>query len=668
MTENSYTSHASRPVAGRLVRLIRGAVVPLLLVALQTGLPAQEAPASTDWPTYGGDLSSTRYMPLDQIDAENFDDLEVAWRFSTASFGPQPESNLQGTPLKVGDRVYSTVGSRRAAVALDAETGELLWMHRIDEGARGEAAPRKLSGRGLAYWDDGGSGRVFYVTPGYRLIGLDAETGRPMADFGADGIVDLKLGLDQDIDLVTGEIGLHAAPIVADGVIIIGAAHLPGGAPKTIENVKGYVRGFDARTGERKWIFHTLPQAGEFGNETWLNDSWQYTGNTGVWAQATVDLELGLVYLPLEMPTNDYFGGHRHGDNLFADSVLALDLHTGERAWHYQTIHHDVWDWDLPCAPILADITVDGRAIKAVAQPTKQGWLYVLDRETGEPVWPIEERPVPASDVPGELLSRTQPYPTKPPAFDRQGVSLDDLIDFTPELRAEAVEIASRYRLGPLFTPPSVASADGTLGTLMTPSATGGANWPGGALDPETGILYVYSKTQVSSLGLVHNPERSTQDFIQGRPPDVDRALTVRTVQGLPLIKPPWGRITAIDLNAGDIAWQVAHGETPDAVKNHPALQGLDIPRTGRAGLVGTLVTKTLVVAGESGVFTTPSGAEGAMLRAYAKDTGTEVGAVYMPAPQRGSPMTYMAGGKQFIVVPIGSTDHGAELLAFWLP
>ncbi len=667
----SMTTHMSSRVSARrmrLGRLVRGVSVPLLLVMLQAGLPAQNGPQSTDWPTYGGDLASTRYQPLDQVDASNFKDLEVAWRFSTANFGPYPESNLQSTPLKVGDRLYSTVGSRRAAVALNAETGELLWVHRVEEGERGEAAPRKLSGRGLAYWDDGGVGRIFYVTPGYQLVGLDAETGRPIQDFGSNGIVDLKQDLDQEIDLVTGEIGLHAAPIVADGIIVIGAAHLPGGAPKTIENVKGYVRGYDARTGTRKWIFHTLPQAGEFGNETWLNDSWRYTGNTGVWSQASVDPELGLLYLPLEMPTNDYFGGHRHGDNLFADSVLALDLQTGTRVWHYQTIHHDVWDWDLPCAPILADITVDGRPIKAIAQPTKQGWLFVLDRETGEPVWPIEERRVPASDVPGELLAVTQPYPTKPPAFDRQGVSLDDLIDFTPELKAEAVEIASRYRLGPLFTPPSVASADGTLGTLMTPAATGGANWPGGSLDPETGMLYIYSKTQVTALGLINDPDRSTQDFIRGRPPDVDRELTIRTVQGLPLIKPPWGRITAIDLNAGDIAWQVAHGETPDNVKAHPALEGMAIPRTGRAGVIGTLVTRTLVIAGEAGVFTTPSGEEGAMLRAYAKDTGVETGAVYMPAPQRGSPMTYMAGGKQFIVVAVGNTDHGAELLAFSLP
>ncbi len=652
----------------RIGRVVLSSALLLLLVTSPAGLLAQEPPSSSDWATYGGDLASSRYAPLDQIDADNFSNLEVAWRFDTASFGPRPETNFQVTPLKVGNRIYTTAGSRRAAVALDAATGELLWMHRLDEGERGRAAPRRLSGRGLTYWDAGGSGRIFYVTPGYQLIALDAETGRQIPSFGTDGIVDLKKGLDQEIDLITGEVGLHAAPIVADGIIIVGAAHLPGGAPTRIENVKGYVRGIDAMTGERRWIFHTLPQEGEFGNDTWLNDSWKYTGNTGVWAQASVDPELGLVYLPLEMPTNDYYGGHRHGDNLFSDSVLALDLHTGERVWHYQTVHHDVWDFDLPCAPILIDITVDGRPIKALAQPTKQGWLFVLDRETGEPVWPIEERAVPATDVPGDVLAPTQPYPTKPPAFDRQGVSLDDLIDFTSELKAEAVEIASRYRIGPIYTPPSVAVDEDMLGTLMTPSATGGPNWPGGSVDPETGILYIYSKTQVTALGLVNDPERSTQDFIRGRPAGVDRNATVLQVQGLPLIKPPWGRITAIDLNAGELVWQVAHGATSDAVRDHPALQGVDIPRTGRVGRVGTLVTKTLVIAGDGSTSTTPGGETGAMLRAYAKDTGAEVGAVYMPAQQTGSPMTYMQDGEQFIVVAIGNGDNGAELLAFRLP
>ena len=647
---------------------VAGLLMFLVFVVTPAHSPAQETPSDVEWPTYGGDLASTRYAPLDQITAENFGDLELAWTFQTDSFGPRPEFNFQGTPLMVNGVVYTTAGRRRAVAALDAVTGELLWMHRFDEGERGEQAPRRLSGRGLTYWDDAGSGRIFYVTPGYQLIALDAATGHQIPNFGLDGIVDLKRGLDQEIDLVTGEVGLHAAPIVAGDTLIVGAAHEVGSVPVSRENVKGYVRGFDVRTGERKWIFHTLPQAGEYGNDTWLNDSWRYTGNTGMWGQATVDLELGLAYLPLEMPTGDYYGGHRHGDNLFSDSLVAVDLETGERVWHYQTVHHDVWDYDLPCAPILADITVNGRAIKAIVQPTKQSWLFVLDRETGEPVWPIEERPMPSSDVPGELLAPTQPYPTKPPPFDRQGIGPDDLIDFTPALRAEALEIASRYRLGPLYTPPSVATADGTYGTLMVPSATGGPNWPGGALDPETGIFYIYSKTQVTSLGLINDPEQSDMDFIRGRPGDVNAAMAALTVSGLPLMKPPWGRITAIDLNAGEILWQVAHGETADRVREHPALQHLDIPRTGRVGRVGTLVTKTLVIAGGGGVFTSPEGVEGARLRAYDKATGQEVGSVFMPSSQTGSPMTYRVGGVQYIVVAIGGGTYAAELLAFRLP
>ena len=534
----------------------------------------------------------TRYSALDQIDDENFSDLEVAWRFKTENLGPRPEFIFQSTPLMIDGVLYTTAGTRRAAVAIDAETGELLWIHRLDEGERGAGAPRRLSARGLTYWDDGADGQIFYVTPGYRLIALNARTGDRMADFGEDGMVDLRLGLDQDLDLVTADIGLHAAPIIADGVIMIGAAHLPGVSPRAKENVKGHIRGYDARTGERKWIFHTIPGADEFGIDTWLNDSWRYTGNTGVWGQMTIDEELGYVYLPVEMPTGDLYGGHRLGDNLFADSIVAIEIATGNRIWHYQTIHHDVWDFDLPNAPILVDITVDGRPIKALAQPSKQAFLYVLDRATGAPVWPIEERPVPPSDVPGEVTSPTQPFPTKPPPYDRQGITVDDLIDFTPELRKRAEEAIVPYRIGPLYTPPSVASFDGTLGTLHIPALTGGSNWPGGSFDPETGIFYIYSKTQVSNMGLISSPERSNMDFISGRPNPPAGAGGGRggrgggfgglRVEGIPIVKPPWGRITAIDLNAGEIVWQVAHGETPDNIRNHPLLEGVN--RTGNVG------------------------------------------------------------------------------------
>ncbi|HIE94204.1 MAG TPA: pyrroloquinoline quinone-dependent dehydrogenase, partial [Acidobacteria bacterium] len=326
--------------------MLRKRIGWLLCVVVIAVAPAQAQPGGDlEWRTYGGDLASTRYSPADQITADNFSDLELAWSLRTDNFGPEPEFNLQSTPLMVGGVLYSTVGSRRAVIAADAATGELLWMHRLDEAERGSAAPRRLSGRGLAYRDDGGAGQILYVTPGYQLLALSAATGQRIAGFGTDGIVDLKLNMDQDIDLVTGEVGLHAAPLVVGDTILIGAAHLPGSAPESMENVKGHVRGFDAATGERKWIFHTIPGGDEFGNDTWLNGSWRYTGNAGVWGQMTVDAELGIAYFATEMPTNDYYGGHRHGDNLFSDSLVAVDIETGERLWYYQFIHHDVWDW-----------------------------------------------------------------------------------------------------------------------------------------------------------------------------------------------------------------------------------------------------------------------------------------------------------------------------------
>ena len=649
---------------------------------------AQKGATGGEWRAYGGDAGSTRYAPLDQINAQNFSKLEIAWRFKTDSLGPRPEYQYEGTPLMVHGTLFVTAGSRRAVVALDAATGEMLWMYSDNEGKRGEAAPRQLSGHGVAYWTDGRDERIFYVTPGYRLIALDAKTGVPAAAFGHKGVVDLKLDDDQEMDLITGEIGLHSTPAVGGDVVVVGAAHRSGGVPKSFKNEKGYVRGFDARTGKRLWIFHTIPKPGEYGIETWLNDSWSYTGNTGVWGQISIDEQLGLVYLPVELPTGDYFGAHRPGNNLFGESLVALDLKTGKRRWHYQLVHHGLWDMDIPCAPILADITVNGRAIKAVAQPTKQAYLYVFDRATGEPVWPLEERPVAKGDVPGEWYAPTQPFPTKPPAYDRQGVSPDDLINFTPELHQAALKLVENYRLGPMFTPPVVSKIEGPLATLVLPSATGGTNWPGGSYDPESHNVYVYSQTNISPLGLVPPPDKSVSEmeYVQGNAATGARRTggagataggnasgeggggAPLTVDGLPLVKPPYGRITAINLDRGEILWQIAHGETPDRIRDHPALKGLTIARTGRPGLIGTLVTKSLVIAGEAGFFTTPSGQRGAMLRAYDKSTGNEVGAVYMPAPQSGSPMTYMLNGKQYIAVAISGGNHSGELLAFRVP
>ena len=628
-----------------------------------------------EWPSYTGDTRGSRYSPLDQISAANFSTLEVAWRFKTDSLGPRPEFKLEGTPLMVGGVLYTTGGTNRAVVALDAVTGAQRWVHREDEGERGAATPRPLSGRGLAYWTDGREERILYVTPGYRLIALDAKTGAAISTFGTNGVVDLKTDIDQTIlpDLVTGEIGFQGAPVVARDVIIIGAAFKEGTAPKSYKNNKGYVRGFDVRTGKRLWIFHTIPKKGEPGYDSWLNGSAEYTGNTGVWTQLTVDEELGLVYLPVESPTGDYYGGHRPGNDLYGESLVCVDLRTGATKWHYQIVHHPIWDFDLASAPILADITVEGKPIKAVAVPTKQGILYVFDRVTGKPVWPFEEKPVEKGEVPGEWYSPTQPIPTKPPAYAKNGTSIDDLIDFTPELRAQAVTIASRYKLGPIFTPPVVSKSEGPIATLARGPTNGGSNWPGGSYDPETHTVYVASSNAAPAvLGLVQpSAERSDMNWVAGIAPGAGggRGGGGLTVQGMSIFKPPYGTISAINLDRGEIAWQVPHGETPDAVRNAEALKGLTIPRTGQPGfIVGTLVTKTLVVAGDAQVTTLPTRPRGAMLRAYDKATGAEVGSVLLPAPVSGSPMTYAVNGKQYIVLAVSGGPYSGEYIALRLP
>jgi quinoprotein glucose dehydrogenase len=659
-----------------MFRNLSGFALGSLLFAL-TCIPAvvhaQTGTTNGEWRTYGGDLGSTRYVPHDQINAQNFGKLQVAWRFKTDVFGVRPDFNLQTTPLMINGVLYATVGSRRDAVAIDAATGELLWMFRIDEGKRAAAAPRLLSGRGVAYWTDGkGDERILMVTFGYQLVALDAKTGTPVRTFGQNGILDLKQNNDQVLDPITGEIGLNTGPIVAKDVVIVGAAHRGGAAPRSRTNAKGYIRGFDVRTGKRLWIFHTIPQPGEFGNETWEKDSWSYSGNAGMWGPFSVDAELETVYLPIELSTGDYYGGHRPGNNLFTESLLAVDLYTGKRKWHFQFVHHGIWDFDLPCAPILADVTIDGKPRKIVAVPSKQGFLYVFDRQTGEPVWPIVERPVEKGTVPGEWYSPTQPFPTKPPPFELQGVQEKDLIDFTPELLAEAKKVAAKIKLGPLFTPPIPRGEGGKIGTAYIAN---GANWPGGSYDPDTGILYVYSNTLTRLLILANDPNRSDMDFINtggggdsgvaGGGPGCNLMPCAIMVQGLPFVKPPWGRITAIDLNKGEMVWQVPHGETLDVVTNHPMLRGVTIPRTGRIGPIGTLTTKTLVISGERGFTTLPSGQRFAKLYAYDKATGRELANLTMPAPQTGNPMSYMLNGKQYLVLAISGPDYPAELIAY---
>jgi quinoprotein glucose dehydrogenase len=704
---------------------------------------AQNAPAgiSTDWKTYGADLSSTRYSPLDQINKDNFAKLQVAWRLNTNTFGPRPDTLYSTTPLKVGNMLYATVGTRRAVVAMNPATGEIIWHHVEDEGERGQSAPRQGAGRGLSYWSspDGADQRVIYVTPGYRMIALNAKTGVPVASFGKGGVVDLKLENDQNIDLTTGEVGLNATPLVAGDVVIVGAAHRAAGSPRSANTVKGFVRGFDVRTGKRLWIFHTIPMKGEFGYDTWEDGSAEKNGSLGMWAQASADLELGLVYLPLEMPPSDYYGVRRPGANLFAESLVAVDIKTGKRKWHYQFVHHGLWDWDLPCAPMLFDmVSPSGQRIKALAQPSKQAFLYVLNRETGAPIWPIEERPVPQSNVPGEKTSPTQPFPTKPVPFDRQGFTPDDVLDFTPALKAEGLEVMKRYKIGPIFTPPSLAAPDALAGTLMLPADVGGANWPGGAFDPETNRLFIHSHTAVFTLQNVPADLSQAPAFgppepgegpapggrgrggavapaggagavgaaapgagapgaaagavaqggpgrggpgAAGAPGRGAGAAGARgggggrggtTVQGLPLVKPPYDRITAYNMNTGDLLWQKAHSSTSDAIKNNPALKGVDLSqRLGAYGrtFIGVLATKTLVIAGDGGTFTNDKGQTVALLRAYDKDTGADIPSnIEMPAKQTGSPMTYMHNGKQYIVLAVSGGQGGGELIAYALP
>ena len=686
--------------------------------------------ANGEWTHYTADVRGSKYSPLAQITAANFNKLEVAWRFKTDNLGPRPEYKLEGTPLMIGGVLYTTAGTRRSVIALDAKTGELIWSYGLREGNRASNAPRQLSGRGVSYWTDGrGDDRVIYVTPGYRMIALNAHTGAPITSFGTNGIVDLKVGVvfgnRQPIDLETGEIGLHATPTVAKDVILVGSSFKEGTQVATHNNTKGIARAFDVRTGKVLWAFNTIPRPGEFGNETWENDSWAVNGNAGVWTQITVDEEAGLVYLPVEDPTSDQYGGHRPGNNLFADTLVCVDLKTGIRKWHFQVAHHPIWDYDLSSAPLLADINVNGRAIKAVALPSKESFLYVFDRITGQPVWPIDERPVPQTDVPGEKTALTQPFPTKPPAYARQAVTVDELINFTPEMRAEALEKVKMYRMGPMFLPPVVSKVGGPLQAITIGTLGGGTNWPGASYDPEMHTVFAQAANAgVSLLGLVEPPPgfsdiryvagiagqpfrvnegpgfgsgadapdlSETQKKLnailakQGLPPaPVGRGAAPAAaagtppaaappppglnVQGLTVVKPPYGVLSAINLDRGDLVWQVPHGDTPDQVRNHPALRGLNIPKTGQQGSVGLMVTKTLVILGDPAVTTTPEHPRGAMLRAYDKTNGNQVGAVWMPAPQSGSPMTYSVDVKQYIIVAVSGGAYSGEYISFSLP
>jgi quinoprotein glucose dehydrogenase len=708
------------------MRIIRRSAPALVVVAAAlaawTARPSGQArplPSTRngDWTYYTADIHGTKYSPLDQINGTNFKNLEVAWRFKTDNLGTRPEYKLEGTPLAINGVLYTTAGTRRSVIALDGKTGELIWSHSYREGNRAAIAPRQLSGRGVSYWTDGkGDERIVYTTTGYRLIELNAKNGSMVQSFGTGGVVDLKVGAvfgkGQQIDLETGEIGIHSTPLVVKDVVIVGSSFKEGMTVKTHNNTKGLVRAFDVKTGKLLWTFNTIPRPGEFGNDTWENESWAINGNTGVWTQMTADEDAGLVYLPVEDPTSDFYGGHRPGNNLFGDTLVCVDVKTGQRKWHFQVAHHPIWDYDLSSAPILMDITVDGKPIKAVALPSKEAFLYVFDRITGKPVWPIEEKPVPQSDVPMEKTSPTQPFPTKPPAYARQAVTEDELINFTPELNAQAKQLVSKYRLGPMFLPGVVSKADGPIAALTIGTTGGGTNWPGAGGDPEMHIVYAQAANAgLAPIGLVEPPPgfsdlkyvagTAGQPFVEREGPGFGSAADSPqrggalqrqveaernagrggqqaapqggggglTVQGLPLLKPPYGVLNAIDLNSGTLKWQVPHGDTPDAVRNSPALKGLNIPKTGQQGSVGLLVTKTLVVLGDPQVTTTPEHPRGAMLRAYNKETGAEVGAVWMPAAQSGSPMTYKGpDGRQYIVIAVSGGAYSGEYLSFALP
>ena len=692
--------------------------IALLALGVATFVPrlqgqntGQPSTKNGEWPMYTADLAGSKYSPLDQIGASNFSKLEVAWRFKTDNLGPRAENKLEGTPIMVKGTVYATAGTRRAVVALNGRTGEMKWMYALDEGERATRwAPRQLSGRGLSYWTDGrGDERIFYVTTGYRLVSLNAKTGQPIATFGTNGILDLKVGVvigkDKQLDLEKGEIGLHSTPTVVNDTIIVGSSMFEGLGYRYATNAKGLVRAFDVKTGKQIWRFNTIPGPGEFGNDTWENGSSEWSGNTGVWTQISVDPVAGLAYLPVETPTIDEYGGNRLGNNLFAESIVAVDLKTGVRKWHFQQVHHGLWDHDNSSASLLIDATINGQARKLIAQPSKQGWLYVFDRITGQPIWPMPEVAVPQTNMPTERTAATQPIPTNPPPFSRTFVAENDLIEFTPALRARAIENLKKFRWEPSPYVPPLGPNDPRFGSINIGNTNGGVNWPGSGFDPETATFYTQAMNTNVSIGkyeeeefeqvradkyTAQNPRKPRWEAepnygirvqrpaapaappaggIPGRSGNTSRMALVEGLDGLPIVKPPYGVIAGIDLNQnGKLIFSVPHGETPDNVRNHPLLRGMNIPKTGQGASVGIMVTKTMLVVGESQI-TAPQGrARGARLVAYDKKDGHEIGSVLMPAAISGSPMTYSVDGRQYIIVAVSGGNYTGEYIAYALP
>ncbi|MCY4076147.1 MAG: pyrroloquinoline quinone-dependent dehydrogenase [Acidobacteria bacterium] len=661
-------------MSARHAGLVIAVGVVIGLIAPQP-VAAQYGAVDGEWRSYAGDPGSTKYSPLDQIDAGNFSDLQIAWRWASVdadvdleAIGSDDERlsifGLQATPLMIGGVLYLSTALYQAA-AVDAGTGETIWVH-DPQSYLGGKPTHAFRSRGVAYWseDDGSDARIFWGTSEAYLVAVDAHTGEPIRDFGDDGRVDLMEGIPRAVRGATNYqgrnlIGVASPPAIARDVVltptIISDFVIRQEAPP------GWVKGVDARTGDVKWVFRTVPLGDDFGADTWLNESWRYSGNANIWPPLSSDEELGMFYLPTGTPTSDYYGGHRLGDNLFAESIVAVDAETGARVWHFQAVHHGVWDYDFPAAPTLLDITVDGRRIKALAQVSKQGFTYVFDRATGEPVWPIEERAVETdTDLPGEVLSPTQPFPTKPPPFEYQGIGIDDLVDFTPEIRQMAIEAVENFRLGPLFTPPMLTVEGGLQGTIQRPHIAGGASWSGAAADPETGLLYVPSENRFSVLKY-YTPdpdEGGNLDFTQA---DFDSGTQPLMPRGLPLLKPPYSRMTAIDLNAGDHAWMQPNGDG-DRFRRHPMLRDLDLPPLGGEGHGGPVLTKTLLISALSA-----GGSDGGpRLVARDKATGAIVGSVDLPAGAIGTPMTYLHEGRQYIALTIGGDVP--QLIALALP
>lgn len=643
-------------------------IIGVLFFFTSLSVFAQSGSANGEWPSYAADAGSTKYTSLSQINSDNFSQLEIAWRWASidadidfeAVLGPDARvgfGRLQATPLMIDGVVYMLTALNQVA-ALDAASGEMLWSHNPKVYMSGEPiSPLGFHHRGVAWWSNGEDSRILVATNDGYIISLVAETGEVDRAF-AGGRVDMTEGIpraERDVFDYAGAqpVGGVSPSMVVGDILVV--QQITSNRPHYKERPPTWIRGYKILSGELVWTFRTIPQEGDFGVETWEEESWRYTGNGGVWTQMSADLELGYVYLPTEAATNDFYGGHRPGDNLFTQSVVALDASTGERVWHFQLIHHDIWDYDTPAAPNLIDINVDGKEIKALAQVTKQGFAYVFDRVTGTPVWPIIERAVPQGTIPGEKTSPTQPFPTKPPPFVMQGLTEDGLINFTPELRAEALEILENYTYGPLYTPPSLPDENGHRGTIMVPSAGGGANWEGAGVDPENNILFVPGSNSAFSpfMGTLPEGESNLRYY----------RLQNRGVMGprrLPLLKPPYSTITAYDMNRGEILWQVANGDGMAQVENNPALAGVDLPPLGGGGKHPVLVTSTLLVHAQNT-------REGPKLIARDKLTGEELGAVDLPGYPNAAPMSFSVENKQYIAVAV-SGRPAPELVVYSLP